>query len=45
MRKLQKFITLNIQLLFHPNFLHWMKNFFLFNMYLKCILKEEIKMN
>ena len=29
--KLQKFITLNIQLLFNPNFLHWITNFFLFN--------------
>ena len=29
--KLQKFITLNIQLLVNPNFLHWITNFFLFN--------------
>ena len=29
--KLHKFITLNIQLLFNPNFLHWTTNFFLFN--------------
>ena len=29
--KLQKFITLNIQFLFNPNFLHWITNFFLFN--------------
>ena len=29
--KHQKFITLNIQLLFNSNFLHWIINFFLFN--------------
>ena len=29
--KLHKFITLDIQLLFNPNFLHWITNFFLFN--------------
>ena len=30
-QKLQKFIIYNIQLLFNPNFLHWITNFFLFN--------------
>ena len=29
--KLQKFIFLKIQLLFNPNFLHWITNSFLFN--------------
>ena len=29
-QKFHKFITLNIQLLFNPNFLHWITNFFLF---------------
>ena len=29
--KIQKFIFLKIQLLFNPNFLHWITNSFLFN--------------
>ena len=29
--KIQKFITLNVELLFNPNFLHWITNSFIFN--------------
>ena len=29
--KLQKFISLNVELLFDPNFVHWITNSFLFN--------------
>ena len=40
--KLQKFITLMIQLLFNPKFLHWISISFLFNiMPLKNIIKKK----
>ena len=42
--KIQKFIFLKIQLLFNPNFLHWITNSFLFiSCHLKYVFKKENK--
>ena len=41
--KIQKFIFLKIQLLFNPNFLHWVTNSFLFNIMTFKICFQEGK--